>query len=529
MLKSQETAAGLSNLQFNPSSELSDWLASLKTAGPTPAEPAVNDPGPVQVVELTTRCSLGAEVQNARGTIFIRDFYDKLLGFIWNKKQVALIGNPGIGKSCFQEYILLRIAQYGLTNFEDLINSPSCVIRQIGKDEFQVFLIQESKVFEVVANSATFLKAFDPTTCLYLYEPGTDKSNEPDFVDMKSVATVSPNRDRIKEYTKKGALEFYMPTWDLDELKQIGAYLRESPTALEFPDALDLYSEAKIEERFISFGGILRYVLPSSEEFLQQSVTKQEQAAKSVDYSTLLAEGATIDGDGEKNVSHFLLQYDVNRTTFRTFTLKFSSVAQKRIIQAGVQVQEYGKMRRSLSECTRGLHLARRWLYLQLGVPLMWYHGVTWTKTGGPNIRLPENLNLSYLPKNACPKNPAAMVPNTLYVPQDPSYPFVEAYFKSDEKIHGIQCKSGTSTEAPKPNTALAFRDKIGLADTAKLYVWYVVFAETADDWWRAVRNGFTQNSISKLPPDQKKRMRQISKSTSFGVLTHDFDYPAIQ
>jgi hypothetical protein len=126
---------------------------------------------------------------------------------------------------------------------------------------------------------------------------------------MKSVATVSPNRDRIKEYTKKGALKFYMPTWDLEELKQIGAYLRKLPTAL------DLYSETGIEERFISFGGILRYVLPSSQAFLEQAVEDQEQAAKSVDYSTLLAEGATIDSDGGKNVSHFLLQYDVDRTS----------------------------------------------------------------------------------------------------------------------------------------------------------------------------------------------------------------------
>jgi hypothetical protein len=44
----------------------------------------------------------------------------------------------------------------------------------------------------------------------------------------------------------------------------------------------------------------------------------------------------------------------------------------------------------------------------------MWYHGVTWTKIGGPKLSLPERLRLS-LPKMIAPKS----APD---VPQDTSY-----------------------------------------------------------------------------------------------------------
>jgi hypothetical protein len=46
---------------------------------------------------------------------------------------------------------------------------------------------------------------------------------------------------------------------------------------------------------------------------------------------------------------------------------------------------------------------------------------------------------LSLLPKGDCPKSPDEMAPDVLYVPQDPSYPFVEAHFKRKGKVHGIQ------------------------------------------------------------------------------------------
>jgi hypothetical protein len=98
----------------------------------------------------------------------------------------------------------------------------------MGMREFQVFLIHESKVF-LVSYAPTFLHAFDPKNCLYLYEPGKDKSNEPGSVEMKSVATVSPNRI-VSKSTPKGR----MPTWELDELKQIGAYLANQPPKITF-------------------------------------------------------------------------------------------------------------------------------------------------------------------------------------------------------------------------------------------------------------------------------------------------------
>jgi hypothetical protein len=97
-----------------------------------------------------------------------------------------------------------------------------------------------------------------------------------------------------------------------------------------------------------------------------------------------LDEGATVDGDGKANVSSFLLHFEVDRTTFRTLKLKLPSAAQKRIIEAGVRDQD------------EEAYVAHRWEYLQLGVPLMRYHGVTWTKIGGLKL-------LPLLPKTIAP------------------------------------------------------------------------------------------------------------------------------
>jgi hypothetical protein len=502
---------------FTPSPSLTSWLARLKNAKPIPADPALNISNAVKVVKLGNDCNLDPEVKNARGTIFIRPCYAKLFRVIWKLDKVALIGNPGVGKSCFQEYVLLRIVQSTLGHFTKIKKPPSCVIRQVGTKCFQLFLIKAGEAYEVTPYRPDFLNRFDPEKCLYLFEPGNDKVTEPDHGLLKTIATVSPNPLRIKEYTKKGAMRIYMPTWKLNELKQIGTYFRRSVRKCDVG-----FSEADIEERFDMFGGILLYIFPFSAANLEQILENQKQARKRVSYSVLLSEGAIIDSDGVDNVSHFFLQYDVDETTFRSFKLRFSSFGQRYLIEFGVKLQDYNEIRKLLSECARGLHPARRSQYLEIGVPLMRYHGVEWTKIRGASVSLPRKLELSFTSKDNWPKA-ADMKENIIYTPADCNYPFVEAYFKYEGKVHGIQCKSGTMAKAPAASPGLTFRDKIELTDTEDLYIWYIVFSDSAEAWSKTVEKGFTDASRKKLDKDQKKGMKNVKKSTHFGVLTHDF------
>jgi hypothetical protein len=85
-------------------------------------------------------------------------------------------------------------------------------------------------------------------------------------------------------------------------------------------------------------------------------------------------------------VSPFL-KHDVDQTTSESFTLRFLL---SHLVEAGVRLQEYCEIRTLLSECARGLHAARPSQYLEIGVPLMWYHGVEWTKRGGASLSLPR-------------------------------------------------------------------------------------------------------------------------------------------
>jgi hypothetical protein len=75
--------------------------------------------------------------------------------------------------------------------------------------------------------------------------------------------------------------------------------------------------------------------------------------------------------------------------------------------------------------------------------------------------------------------------------------------------------KPGNSAEAPEASPALAFRDNIELADTHYLYVWYIVFSDSAEALWKTVQKGCTAASSEKLDEDQKKRMDNVEKASN--------------
>jgi hypothetical protein len=522
MLKFPETATDFSNLRFSPSLELSNWLVGLKTAEPISMAP--DDSDAVQFVEVGNGYSLDKGVTYARGTIFIRHFYARLLDAIWEHDRVALIGNPGIGKSCFQDYVLLRMAHGGSEHIQKFGYSRNCVIRQVGKEFFEVFLIEEGKAFTVKPYDSTFLNALDPSKCLYLYEPGNNKRTEPQIMNLKSLATVSPNHKRIKEYLKNSGTPMFMPTWTWDELKQVGSYLRR------LHPHNTLYSEDSIMTRFEQFGGILRYVVPASEGFLVGVNRKQEAALTQVDFSVLLHENTAIDGDGTYNVSHFLLHYVVDQENFLYFRLAFHSNVYKKVVADVISKKQFPQLFQAAAECARGINSSSAWRTLEVIVPIMWERGVEWTikksPAHHPEITLPKKLSYNFLHEKLCPKSPGDMVEDKIYVPGNPSYPFVEMFFKHRGIVHGIQCKSGTTPQSPKVSATFLFREKIGLKDTDDLYVWYVTFQNIAEEWWKVLEKGLKPSAkeIGKLSAEKRLRLQNVCASTRFGLLAHDFD-----
>ena len=69
----------------------------------------------------------------------------------------------------------------------------------------------------------------------------------------------SPDRRRYKEFLKNGSNLYYIPCWSLTELKLVGASIAKTHKNPNF------YSPEAAEKRYNQFGGIIRYVIPSSQ------------------------------------------------------------------------------------------------------------------------------------------------------------------------------------------------------------------------------------------------------------------------
>lgn len=97
-----------------------------------------------------------------------------------------------------------------------------------------------------------------------------------------------------------------MPVFTLDELKVIGKYMLESKTIPE--ELVDFYNEKEIELNYKKFGGIIRYVLPSSKEtyiYAEESRTNAINLSniREIEYKYDLELG---------QISHFIAMMEVN-------------------------------------------------------------------------------------------------------------------------------------------------------------------------------------------------------------------------
>jgi hypothetical protein len=161
---------------------------------------------------------------------------------------------------------------------------------------------------EEVSENIRLLKFFNPETSLYLFEPGTQKDKEPYFeeLDIATLATVSPDRRRYKEFCKNRGIKMYMPVWTKDDLITAGQYLlknKDVPNQLE-----EYYSSDSIAARFNEYNGIFRHVLPIQIEQIHNLTKERKRAIQEADIKSILN---VVDLD-PLSVSHYLMIYDVN-------------------------------------------------------------------------------------------------------------------------------------------------------------------------------------------------------------------------
>lgn len=141
-------------------------------------------------------------------------------------------------------------------DFDGSKNAPEVVIRQIGKEDFQVWDIKKARVLNCLHMSGhSLLSSFDPDKSFYMFEPSAS-IREPYFYEFSTPTMISASTDirRFKEFQKHGGVKLYMPTWNLEELQAVRKYAQD-----HCPEKFSLTSK-DVESRFKEFGGNFRHI-----------------------------------------------------------------------------------------------------------------------------------------------------------------------------------------------------------------------------------------------------------------------------
>jgi hypothetical protein len=371
--------------------------------------------------------------------LFIREFFPRYLEAVRKHEYSIVIGNPGIGKTWFQYYYLVRILNveklgplppdsYGSTN------PPQYVIRQVGSYLIETYDIQ-ARTVNVVTFSAggdvqkyiEKFKNFEST--LYFFEPDYTK-HEPVSTEIPTMITVSPDILRYKEFLKqRGGTRLYMPVWTEAELLALGKTL--SPTS----------TEEELKERIREFGGILRYVF-GSEDVQEEARSNRKQAIIEVDLRYLLA-AATIE---DVRVSHFIAQFsniptrDTEKSkAFRSFEIDLVSEVVEKELQVKMKaLSTFDKIVTLLKNDQSPGYFSKlcRDIYEEVIAERL-VQGVTWQQKG--------NLSKEYsefkLQLNSSTTLPlfSKMENDTLYRPSKENYPLIDIIYKQNEKFFAIQ------------------------------------------------------------------------------------------
>jgi len=375
------------------------------------------------------------DVYLAPDVIFIRWFFEELFGLIRQNHRVILLGNPGISKSIFQYFMLHRFLS-GAPLPPDSFGStqaPKIIIRQV-RTQFQIWDLQKGTVFGHLA-SPDLLGCFDPTQCLYLFEPeGTLETPFFGGLLIPTVCTVSPDVRRYKEFRKNGGVEVYMPIWTLPELQAVRDFLAERNTK-------GLPTKKEIDSRFREFGGIFRHVFTHDLKSLRE---QQRAAILALDPSKLLWN--SID---RQDISHHIAQYRIPTTganAFREWNIDFISDEAMKKVKAQLKKLSLDEKRRLLMKNDENSMFMEKqsavWFEELIAESLISLSGVSWRRrvvSDGNNQFSDFPLRLIKLEEGKPPFF-EKMKTEVLYKSLNGNYPAVDLMFKTNEGfLYGLQ------------------------------------------------------------------------------------------
>ena len=459
--------------------------------------------------------------------IFTRDYYEDLLCDIRLQFKCVMIGNPGIGKSQFQMYYLMRIMNPDLfgelpPDYNGCTDSPKIVVQQAG-DTMTVYDIENRLAYYLDSASRGLLLCFDPKLTLYLFEPAELKQ-EPFYhgVQSPTLATVSPDSRRYKEFTKNGAIRVYMPTYTCDELLAAGDYLMKQS---HFPKAMkDLYSPVKIAKRHDEFGGIFRHVLPSSVKVLQDYYEKRRLAIDNCNAKDILSNRNSIE---DETVSSFVMAMIVERSgegRFRNYKTDFVSVDVQRQVETKVlavsleeRIVVLMKNDQSGADDVRSRFLYEGVLATMFTTP----PGVNWTCKNAQSGKWGEyKLKLKSTIRGSCPKF-SDMDCDVLYWPSEDNFPAVEFFYRSpQDRLIAFQVTRQRSNAAKEITESAysSFLGRVGLEDSTNVTL---ILAPSPTEANESSINFVPTDKVPGLKADTTLMKMTLKKLSSYASKNH--------
>lgn len=240
--------------------------------------------------------------------LFVRkchvDLFDIIMGLYkpqLPERGIVITGNPGIGKSWFLSYCLLRLANEKKTVF----------FESVRRDERWLFK-PDGTATQIKGDWP--LETEDPST-VFLFDPYGGAPREPKRVTAFTVVASSPDKRNFKEFAKQtGSRKFYMPCWTWDEIELILPHLPFEPE--------------RSRQRYEKFGGIPHYIFDTKEDWDRElddaiAITSCSDLYQSIGGPEML-----------RSVSHKVLQYKVDIPSYKKSHVIFASdYVSERIVQ----------------------------------------------------------------------------------------------------------------------------------------------------------------------------------------------------
>ena len=192
----------------------------------------------------------------------------------------------------------------------DIETIPEVVVRTISGIESQIFVVNSNESVKVVRHLTNELKNFTTSNMTILWEPDASMTPVPySGIMAKMIATLSPDKERYKEFAKNGAKPLYLPCPSEVQLRLMGQIIRDA-------NVVGNVSDETIQERIKTYGPFTRLILsPDKSILLEYKVNQKNEmdALGKYNLGKLLANIVDISGQKGNQLSHRIVRYMVNR------------------------------------------------------------------------------------------------------------------------------------------------------------------------------------------------------------------------